>query len=178
VRLFAAVWPDEATRRRLSSLPLGPAPGLRPVGPGQWHVTLRFLGDVDDGLVPGLLDALAGASAAVPGPVQCEIGPATAWLDGGRVLHLPVAGLDALARAVRTATDPVVPDPETGPPRFTGHLTLARARRHRLDASARASLAGVPFAASFDVDSFDLVASQLAPAGPRYTTLGRVALGN
>jgi RNA 2',3'-cyclic 3'-phosphodiesterase len=176
MRMFAAVWPDDATRQRLSGLEFGPAPGLRLVGSGQWHVTLRYFGDVDDGRMPGLLDALRHAATTTAGPVHCELGPATSWLNGARVLHVPVAGLNALARAVRVATLPIVPATDPGQPRFTGHLTLARARRRRLDASARASLAGVPLAVSFDVDSFDLVASHLSPEGPRYTTLARVML--
>jgi 2'-5' RNA ligase len=176
--MFAAVWPDDASLQRLSLLELGPTPGLRLVGSGQWHVTLRYFGDVDDSLAPGLVDALDGAAATTAGPIHCELGPATAWLNGARVLHIPVAGLNALARAVRVATDPIVPATDPGQARFTGHLTLARARRHRLDAAARASLAGVPLDASFEVDSFDLVGSQLSPEGPRYTTLATVALPN
>jgi RNA 2',3'-cyclic 3'-phosphodiesterase len=173
--MFAAVWANEATRRRLSLLELGFAPGLRLVRPDQWHVTLRFFGGVDDDLVPGLVDGLARAAAMV-GSVRCQVGPATAWLDGGRVLHIPAAGLDALARAVRETTGPIVPDPNSGQRLFTGHLTVARSRRGRRDASAQAALAGVPIAASFDVDAFDLVASELTPEGPRYTTLARVSL--
>jgi 2'-5' RNA ligase len=174
VRMFAAVWPDEATRRRLSLLELGPAPGLRLVGSDQWHVTLRFFGEVDDDRVPGLVDALRGAAATLGKSVRCEVGPATAWLDDGRVLQIPVAGLDAAARAVREATGPIVPDPNPGQRPFRGHLTVARSRRGRLDAPARAALAGIPLVASFDVDGFDLVASDLSAEGPRYTTLARV----
>jgi 2'-5' RNA ligase len=42
--------------------------------------------------------------------------------------------------------------------------------------SARAALAGIPFAATFDVDCFELVASRLSMEGPRYTSLTRVPL--
>jgi len=77
---------------------------------------------------------------------------------------------------MRSATLSVIPDTSHGEPSFTGHLTVARSKRGRLDASVRAALAGVPFAASFDVDHVDLVASQLSPEGPRYTTLARVSL--
>jgi RNA 2',3'-cyclic 3'-phosphodiesterase len=174
--MFAAVWPDDATRQRLSGLALGPTPGLRPVGLDQWHVTLRFFGDVDDPVVPGLVDALRSAAATLGGPLRCQVGPATAWMDGGRVLLIPAAGLDAAARAVREATGPIVPEPNPGRRGFRGHLTVARSKRGRLDASARAAWAGIPFAASFDVGGFDLVASDLSAGAPRYTTLARVAL--
>jgi 2'-5' RNA ligase len=174
--MFVAVWPDDSTLKRLSLLELGSAQGVSLVRPGRWHITLRFLGDVEEDLVPALVDALRGAAESMAGPFQCEVGPTTAWFSGQRVLQLPVAGLDEAAEAVRLATLPVVPDSTHGEAKFTGHLTVARSRRRRLDASARATLAGVPFAASFEVDCVDLVASHLSSEGPRYTTLARVPL--
>jgi 2'-5' RNA ligase len=172
VRMFVAVWPDDSTLRRLSALPLGPTESLRLVKPGRWHLTLRFLGDVDPVLVPTLVAALEVAAATLPDPIRCEVGPKTAWFGGDRVLQIPVSGLDQAATAIRDATVPVVPDMNPGEPRFTGHLTVARSKRRRLTASERSVLAGIPFATSFAVDSFDLVASQPSTGGNRYTTLG------
>lgn len=176
MRIFVAVWPDDSTLKRLNLLELAPVQGLRLVRPGRWHITLRFLGEVEEDLVPALVDALGDAAENMAGPLRCEVGPGTAWFSGERVLQIPVAGLDEGAEAVRRATLPLVPDSNHGEARFTGHLTVARSKQHRLDASARAALAGVPFAASFDVNSFDLVASLLSSEGPRYTTLARVPL--
>jgi len=176
MRIFVAVWPDDSTLKRLNLLELAPVQGLRLVRPGRWHITLRFLGEVEEDLVPALVDALGDAAENMAGPLRCEVGPGTAWFSGERVLQIPVAGLDEGAEAVRRATLPLVPDSNHGEARFTGHLTVARSKQHRLDASARAALAGVPFAASFDVNSFDLVASALSSEGPRYTTVARVAL--
>jgi 2'-5' RNA ligase len=174
--MFVAVWPDDSTLTRLSLLELGPVHGLRLVRPGRWHITLRFLGDVEEDLVPALVDALGDAAESMAGPLRCEVGPGTAWFSGERVLQIPVAGLDGGAEAARRATLPLVPDSDHGEAPFTGHLTVARSKQGRLDASARAALAGVPFAASFDVNFFDLVASLLSSEGPRYTTLARVPL--
>jgi RNA 2',3'-cyclic 3'-phosphodiesterase len=176
MRLFVAVWPDDAALKRLSLLEVGTVQGVRLVRPGQWHITLRFLGAVEEDLVPALVDALGDAAGSMAGPLRCEVGPGTAWFSGERVLQIPVAGLDEGAEAVRRATLPLVPDSNHGEAPFTGHLTVARAKRGRLDAWERAALAGVPFAASFDVDSFDLVASLLSSEGPRYTTLASVPL--
>jgi len=174
--MFVAARPDDSTLERLSVLDLGPTQGLRPVRPGEWHITLRFLGDVDVGLVPALVGALGVAAGALPDSIRCRVGPGTAWFGGDRVLQIPVSGLDGAADAVRSATLPVVPDADDDEPRFTGHITVARSRRHRLDARARAALAGIPFAASFDVDRLELVGSELSPEGARYTTLARVFL--
>lgn len=171
-----AIWPDEATRRRLSLLKLGAAPGLRLVKPEQWHITLRFLGEVDEDLVPALADALRCAADHTAGHVRGAFGPATAWFAGDRVLQIPVAGLDATAAAVRAATLPLVPDPGTGEQRFVGHLTIARTNKRRLPSSVRSALKGIPFAATFDIDHVDLVGSQPSPQGHRYATLARVPL--
>ena len=167
--MFVAVWPDELTVRRLSALELGSVPGLRTVRPEQWHVTVRFLGEVGDDLFPVLVDALGSAATRVRDPVRCTIGPATAWFGGTRVLQLPATGLDGVAEAVRQATLPLIP--EAGQAQFVGHLTVARVRGRRTDQSSRAAMAGVAFTAEFAVPRLLLVASSLSPEGPRYTTL-------
>lgn len=172
--MFVAVWPDALTVRRLSALALGSVPGLRAVPPGQWHITLRFLGEVDDDRVPVLVDALERAMPQVPGPVHCALGPATAWFSGERVLQIPVTGLDAVAGVVRRATIATVPS--TSEANFVGHLTVARVRGRRPDPSTRAAVAGIAFLAEFAVRRLVLVASALSPAGPRYSTLAQLAL--
>lgn len=144
------------------------------VRPGQWHVTLRFLGEVDDDLYPVLVDALGSAVTGVGGPVRCTLGPATAWFGGLRVLQIPVTGLDGVAEAVRQATVRTIPDAAQAP--FVGHLTVARVRGRRVEVSTRAAVAGVAFTAEFAVPRFLLVGSELSPEGPRYTTLARFPL--
>ena len=176
MRLFAAVWPDRDTRARLSRLALPSVPGLRVVRPDEWHVTLRFLGEVDEQLVPRLVGALATAAETVAGPVMAVLGPATAWLGGGRVLELPVAGLEGLAGAVRTATLPLVPDRGRSEAPYVGHLTLARSPRRGPDGAAPPSLAGIPCSSTFRVDAIHLVGSRRTPGGPRYPTLGSARL--
>jgi 2'-5' RNA ligase len=180
MRLFVAVWPDDETRRRLSGLELelGRTRGLRFVGPARWHVTLRFLGEMAEDVVGPLGDALLECAAAFPGPLQCRLGPGTGWFTGVRVLHLPAAGLDGLAAAVRTATMPFLPEPDEAEPAFNGHLTLARSRGRRLGVAALGEMAGIPFEAAFPVTAVDLVSSQPSPHGHRYTTVVRAALAD
>ena len=179
MRLFVAAWPDDDTRRRLSGLEaeLGRSKGLRFVGPTRWHVTLRFLGEVDDDVAGPLADALVARVTAFRRPVECRLGPGTAWFTGVRVLQLPAAGLDGLAAAVREATLPFVPEPEQPEPAFNGHLTLARAKGRRLGVAALGEMSGLPFEASFAVHAVDLVRSDPSPQGHVYSTVARAPLG-
>ena len=178
MRMFVAVWPDDATRRRIEDLALPAGPHLRLVNPGQWHVTLRFLGDVDNQVIQELSAALTAVTQVVAGPVGCEVGPATGWFDDSRVLYLPVRGLDRLAQAVRAATVPVVPPAQQDEPPFVGHLTLARSRRRHPATAEWAAAVPVAFSASFEVTHFDLVASKPSPRGAYYISVRRVPLGH
>jgi 2'-5' RNA ligase len=176
VRVFVAAWPDETTRRKLAALELGHQKNLRLVGPTRWHVTLRFLGDVADDQVAPLGRALQAGVADQRGPLECRLGPGTAWFSHVRVLQLPAQGLAELAAVVGRATAPLVPQREGGALPFNGHLTLARVKG-RLGQQAQAELEGIPFASAFAVTAVDLVASEPSPRGHVYTTLTRAPLG-
>jgi RNA 2',3'-cyclic 3'-phosphodiesterase len=175
VRLFVAVWPDASVSTRVASLELEHIRGIRPVASGNLHITLRFLGEVDRGVLPDLATALREAVGGIAGPIRCDVGPATQWFPGVRVLQVPVAGLEEAADAVRKATARVTPEADRDG-RFTGHLTLARATAGPSNDTTRGALAGIPFTATFDVDSLDLVVSTLSAGGPRYESLMRAPL--
>jgi RNA 2',3'-cyclic 3'-phosphodiesterase len=164
VRLFVAVWPSHETMNTIAALDRPEVPGLRWTTEDQWHVTLRFLGGVDDELV----EPLATALPRLPAP-EVVLGPATARL-GRSILVVPVAGLDDLAAAVLDATSSLVPEDEPRP--FQGHLTLARARR----GAVPASLVGLPVAGSWRASRVSLVRSETHPAGARYTEVAGVDL--
>lgn len=174
MRLFVAVDIPTEVKGIVQAMPrpeLGP---LRWTTPGQWHVTVRFLGEVDG--LEGVIGALEGVPAALGGTgvgeVHAALGPATAWFAGRRVLHVPVTGLDALAGAVLDATEGLGERPDPRP--FSGHLTLARMRGR---ASGAANLAGVSLKASWLVGEIALLSSALGPGGARYEPLATMPLG-
>jgi len=171
VRCFVAVWPPADVLELLAALDRPDDPALRWTTPDQWHVTLLFLGTVPDAVVPDLADALTEVAAAGSGPHQAVLGPETRVLGRG-VLCVPVGGLELLAEPVRATIGPLAGVIEDRP--FSGHLTLARARR---DKTIPAAQRGVPLRASWSVPEISLVASTLGRPGAHYDTVATATLG-
>ena len=163
VRLFVAVVPPPDALAVVARLPRPDAPGVRWSTPDQWHVTLRFLGEVDD--PDAVVAALEGAELA---PATATLGPGVTVL-GRAVLVIPVAGLDDLAASVVAATVALGRPPEHRA--FRGHLTLARARRGASVRGPARRLAEEEVAATFPVGEVRLVRSRLGPGGARYDDL-------
>ena len=158
-RLFIAAWPPPAVVGTLRELPRETDAGIRWTTPDQWHITLRYLGKVDE---TAALDAFgtieAHSSEAVVGPTIERLGSA--------IVMVPVAGLDELASIVEHVTSGIGETPH--PDGFRGHLTLAR-----LKGRAACPLDGVEVSARFGVDEIALVRSELHADGARYTTVAR-----
>lgn len=170
MRVFVAVWPSPAVVGRLVEIDRPARPGIRWTTQDQWHVTLRFLGELGEQEVKGVKGALAGLGAVDrEGPVSAVAGPALDRL-GPAVLCLPVAGLDQLAAQVAALTagvgQPVADRP------FRGHLTIARAKRGVNPKPPGPAL----FSASWEVAEVTLVASTRHPHGARYEVIDRYRL--
>lgn len=159
-----AVWPPEDVLAQLRALPRPDTPGVRWPTEDQWHVTLRFLGNVDD--VEELAAALSTIEATA---AEVTAGPATKRL-GQSILMIPVHGLDDLAHQVMGVTDELVLTEER---KFHGHLTVARAKSRNAIPKA---LEGSPFDASWTATSFALVRSQTKPSGAVYTDVATFPL--
>jgi RNA 2',3'-cyclic 3'-phosphodiesterase len=156
VRLFVALRPPGDVLDAVARLRRPDRAGLRWTGRDQWHVTLRFLGEVDD--PAPVVDALDRAHLP---PAVASLGPAVQALGRG-VVMVPVGGVEELAAAVVAATCTFGAPPDPRP--FRGHLTLARCRRGRVGA-----VVGEPVSARFPVADVRLVrSSRPGPTGPRY----------
>lgn len=151
------------------------------VRPEGMHLTLKFLGALPAERVPAIGDALehvAGAFSSID--VSVDGAGAFPTLSRARVIWVGIgAGGDALcalAAAVDEATAALGFPRE--PRSFTPHLTLGRVKSpeglDRLIPLVQA-LASEHFG-TMTVRSIDLMRSDLAPAGARYTVLRRLPL--
>ena len=180
MRLFLAAPLTEEARHVLSrgireAVPHG-LPG-RVVRPENWHLTLRFLGDVDELAVDRLLANLD--EAELGDPLSIRWGGLGAFPRASRatVLWLGVErGSEELTRLAGLAEAAVVSagfDSEDRP--FRAHLTLSRIRPPR-DVS---DLIGQvrPFGLVMPVDRIVLYRSHLGRGGARYEELEGFRLG-
>ena len=158
-RLFLAVFPPLEVVDRLAELERPEIDGLRWTRRDQWHITLRFMGEAEPQEVESSLRGFQGSASTV------RLGPASRRL-GSRALVLPAAGLDQLAVELQTRTESIGQPPDRRP--FTGHLTLARARKRVPN-----TVVGQSFAEEFRTTQVWLVESQLHPDGARYTQLSQ-----
>lgn len=168
-RLFIAVWPPPAVIEEVARLERPERAGIRWTSHEQWHVTLRFLGEVPQTASDAVVDALAGVNLPV---VTAELGQAVTRL-GRAVLCVPVTGLEPLADRVVSATASQGRPPEHRP--FRGHITLARASQRGADLRSLSAYPGMRLApVSWPVTAVVLVRSHLGRARGRYENLATI----
>jgi 2'-5' RNA ligase len=165
MRLFVAAWPSRPVLGALRRLQRPELAAVRWTTEAQWHITLRFLGEVED--PEPVAEALtAGLRRVAPADVVAD---RRARRYGPSAVGVPVRGLEAIAAAVAAATA-AWGQIETRP--FRGHLTLAR-RRGRVPAATLS--VGLPVL-RWHADEVCLVRSHLGAAGARYETMRAVVL--
>ena len=145
-------------------------PGFRWVAPGSLHLTLRFLGQVELGLLESLA-AVLRALTVEPFPVR--LGDLGAFGPGRtvRVVWLGLAAgdheLSRLAGEVENCTSAVGFEPEARP--YHPHLTLARSRQR--SGEPLPQLPPPPELPGWMVTGFRLYRSRLGPGGATYSVL-------
>jgi RNA 2',3'-cyclic 3'-phosphodiesterase len=175
MRLFVAVTPPENALAELDELVTrlrAAAPDLRWTGIASWHLTLAFLGEVREEIVPELTTRLERAAHRHP-PQQLAIAGGGAFPSERRaqVLWAGVAGDDraliSLARSVAAGARRAGAPPPGHRNRFQAHLTLARCRAPTEVSKLTVALAGFAGTA-WTADSVQLIRSHLSSGPPRY----------
>ena len=153
--------------------------GLSWVRPENLHITLRFLGDLDDPGVGRVCDLVVREVGPAAAP-RARLGPIGAFpnLNHPRVIWVGLAegegAVSAVARAVNGAMERGGFGEADKP--FRPHLTLARVREGAtgLEAVRDAALPPPPPAAL--LDRICVMKSELHPARARYTALTEARL--
>lgn len=171
---------------------------------GNWHVTLKFLGDTEEAQIGRIEEALRSVSWRAftlqargggffpPPKGKGPLRPRVVWVGLGQ----GVAETVALAKAVETALVPLGIGAETRP--FRAHLTLARVKfaasedgavTHPVSGSAPGPAAGDGWAGLLgellardwppcETGRFILWRSHLGPGGPVYEPLAEFPAGS
>lgn len=188
-RLFVAIPVPAAIRSEMVRVqhelqPLAPRGVVRWTKPEQFHLTLRFLGDVSSDHVAGLQESLRTACSGV------------------RVMHLRAQGvgffpntrsprviwtgitdgdnrLVDFQRKIEGAVQPFSAGP--GGERFAGHVTLGRFKQAKqLDINVLTASAETMKDRKFGewtVLEIEIIRSELLATGSRYTLLASIRLG-
>ncbi len=164
LRLFVGIALPPELKLRLSLLASG-VPGAKWVDPGNYHLTLRFIGEVDEGRAADIDSALARIHAP-----SFDVTLTTVGHFGLRMLWIGVErnpALQHLHEKIESALNRLGFAPEER--RYTPHVTLARLKGTS-DARLQAYLGEHALfrAEPFPVDRFSLVASYLTKSGAIY----------
>ncbi|HEX4796299.1 MAG TPA: RNA 2',3'-cyclic phosphodiesterase [Humisphaera sp.] len=189
MRLFTAIELPEDVRQHLAAIArqwraiddeLGGR--ISWVPPQNYHVTLKFFGEVADTEVAGLCEALKAIAPVGPAKIRAE---AVECFPPRRSLRVAAFGLGGdvgnlvrLNQAIEIAAEPRGFARERRP--FRAHITVARSKvplrpsaRDRLERTAAGLLPGPEFAAR----EFVVMQSILTQSGAEYVPVGRVPLG-
>ncbi|MFP4132149.1 MAG: RNA 2',3'-cyclic phosphodiesterase [Thiohalospira sp.] len=164
-RLFFALVPGEAERAAIrTALKRAGDPGGRPMPPDNWHLTLRFLGDVAAER-RACLERLARRVRVPPFDFTLEQlgswrGPGVAWLAPA-VVPAGLTALNAACEAVALACGLAADDRPYRP-----HVTVARKAPPR-------ETGELPQPVPWRAEAFSLMASRREPAGAVYREVAR-----
>ena len=193
IRTFVAVELDAPMRQALAQAQAalrgrleksaGPDVRIQWVKPESIHLTLKFLGDIQEDRVPDVQAALtqvAGGQSRFAVSVE-GLGvfpdiraPRVVWV--GMATH--VDALKRLAADIESALGTIGFAPEQRP--FHPHLTLARVKERSREVGRAVSAGGLPTQevklGELTIAAVSLMKSELQPSGPVYVRLCHVPL--
>jgi 2'-5' RNA ligase len=184
MRAFLAVALPPAARERLAALQrqlAGSGADVKWVEPENLHLTMKFLGEIDERLSSALIGRLGPVAGATP-PFEAQLNRVGAFpaMGAPRVVWVGigpgVAELRRLAEAIEHETAALGLEGEPRP--FAAHVTVGRVRSsNRRQALVRA-LQDAAWTAPppWPVRAVTLYQSLLSSSGPRYTVLADLPL--
>ncbi|NIM04719.1 MAG: RNA 2',3'-cyclic phosphodiesterase [Armatimonadetes bacterium] len=184
MRIFIAIEINEEIREKLAQAQqhlMKAVSGVKWVEAKNFHLTLKFLGETDQGMVSRLANQLGGVLASTCGfPLRFagagvfpnERRPRVIWVG----VNEGVQPLFALAQKVEAVSQNLGFEAENRP--FSGHLTLGRARGVISAAALKSSLEGLSGRNFGDqrVDHITIMQSTLTRAGPIYRPVHKLPL--
>ncbi len=184
MRLFVAIELTDVVREALKEVQSAlerSCKDVRWVRAEQMHLTVKFLGEVPDGEVPRVAEAVA-RSAARTAPFELELTECGCFPPRGPARIVWVGAQDGLG-ALHKCVDAVENELEgVGFPKelraFSPHLTVGRVKEGRSDSGVRSATEGVKVKrVGQPVRELALMSSVLSPRGPLYSVVSRLKLG-
>lgn len=174
-RVFIAVEPEEEMRNRLEEAGmflLDSNARLTLPTADQMHITLKFLGEIQESKIQNIADALENIRSA-PFPLTS----ARVSTFGRRVIKAEVTDQGCcadLAKQIDTCLLPLGFPKETRP--FSPHITLARIKEYTSDLAEKTRILKDRDFGTCQIEEILLKQSTLTSKGSIYTTLARVRL--
>ncbi len=189
IRCFIAVELDQGVKTELGRLQKRLAKqlwddefGINWVKPKRIHLTLKFLGDVDETLTPEICSAVSEAAEHFS-PFEIELSGLGCFPPNDRPGRVLWAGITTGAETLRELAEAIdmnlgVLDfpPETR--KFNPHLTLARIKQPNAGKAVRnlVETSPIDIIASQTVGEITVFQSELTRSGPIYTSLSHAPL--
>ena len=184
MRLFIAADPPRAIADKIAVVQRTLADtkaAVRWVDPADYHVTVKFLGEVADGDVVEVSEAMKNAAENLE-PFAMRTGECGCFPERGsvRIVWTSVVEdggrLAGCVAAVEAQIEPLGFPREHRP--FAAHVTIGRVREDRSQGKLRERVqAHSGKIVEQDVSSLTLMSSALSPKGSTYTVVSRAKLG-
>ena len=189
LRLFVAIPMPEAVRNEITGVQqemrrLVAHDAIRWAKPGQFHLTLRFLGDVPVERVSALQEAVKAVCAGVPAPrLRAQGVGFFPKARSPRVIWTGVNDSDGrlgdLQKKIEVAVQPFAEKPAAE--KFAGHVTLGRVKFLRQPEieklAAHAQAVKDRLFGEWTAKEVELIRSDLLPSGASHTLLAAFRLG-
>jgi 2'-5' RNA ligase len=188
LRLFVAIAVPDAVRDEMIRVqrelqPLAPSGAVRWAKPEQFHLTLRFLGDVPSNRVAALQEAVREVCSGVPALPLCARG--VGFFPNARSPRVVWVGVNddenclaKLQKKIESAVRPFTAG--QGGEDFAGHVTLGRFKQFRRPEIGKLTACAETMKdrvfGEWPARKIEIIRSELSSVGARYTALAAICL--